>query len=705
MKIRTLTFTGGDGGTWDTPVTVTVNVATDTTTDDESAMLTHEVASDDDAAYNALASMMVSVAISDNNMADLTITAGTGRMLTLAEGATDGEYTVALDSDDADGVPAKDVTVTITSDNADVMVDTDAGTEGNQNVLTFTPADHTTAQTVVVSVGMDADSDDESAKLSHALASEDSNYTNAAIIAAAGDAGVVDAMEALDEGEELSDEAEAKARADAEKAKAAEFEATVNVEDGGLGVRLSGEDLVDNALTLTETDDDVMGTYSVELQVAPVDHEVTIEVEVDNSRVTAAPASLTFTPDNWQTAQPVTVTAVADANNEHESSTITHTVMSNDLRFDELAVGSVTVNVMDDEPRLAIVEAELEIAEPVEAEDGTVTGGSGSFTVALDAMPGDQVPDDMDDAVTVVISSGNADVTVSTTDAMDMPVEADEMGNVTLTFTSVNWETAQTVMVNVAADEDALDEIATIELAVSSTSSALYGDAFTDTVSVQIVEPVVEVEVPGPVQEVEVPGPTVTRTVTRTETRTETVTVEVPAQPNVIGSSSAATATEVDGRVLVTRNDGGVSLVIDVGGFIRDADLGQTYQVVRRADGAIVRQWIAPNSPLVYQIPWAVVNTSYTVPVGVIGSIPLDDQSGSDGQLVRRFDGGDDRIFSYQMGQWRHVPNIATFQALGLYWCDVTAADAEFFNRISMGAPHPATGMAASMDYPSCSTG
>ena len=47
--------------------------------------------------------------------------------------------------------------------------------------------------------------------------------------------------------------------------------------------------------------------------------------------------------------------------------------------------------------------------------------------------------------------------------------------------------------------------------------------------------------------------------------------------------------------------------------------------------------------------------------------------------LVRRFsfDGTDDRIFTYDagLGQWRHVPNEATFQALGFYWCDVTVAD------------------------------
>ena len=211
---------------------------------------------------------------------------------------------------------------------------------------------------------------------------------------------------------------------------------------------------------------------------------------------------------------------------------------------------------------------------------------------------------------------------------------------------------------------------------------------------------VVMVTVPGPT--VTVPGPSRTRTVT------ETVIVEVPAPAasNVVGGTSAATATEVNGQVVITRHDGGPSLVVNTGGFIRDESLGQTYQVVRRADGMIVRQWVSPDSPLVYQIPWAVVNSQFSVPVGVVGAIPLDDQSGAPGQLVRRFDGGDDRIFSYAgMGNWRHVPDIPTFQALGLYWCDVTAADAGFFDRITIGSPHAATDMPARSDYPSCSTG
>ena len=178
-----------------------------------------------------------------------------------------------------------------------------------------------------------------------------------------------------------------------------------------------------------------------------------------------------------------------------------------------------------------------------------------------------------------------------------------------------------------------------------------------------------------------------------------------PTMPtSVIGMTSAATASELPGnRLLIQRHDvPGAELELGIGlssadgmtavmdGVIRDADVGQTYLVVRHeSDGRIVRRWVPPYSPLVYRIPWMVVNTQFTVSVGVIGAIPLDDQFPEPNLLVRRFDGGDDRIFAYdaKLKRWRHVPDIPTFQALGFYWCNVTTADADFFARITQGPP------------------
>lgn len=174
-------------------------------------------------------------------------------------------------------------------------------------------------------------------------------------------------------------------------------------------------------------------------------------------------------------------------------------------------------------------------------------------------------------------------------------------------------------------------------------------------------------------------------------------------------------------RLLIQRHDvPGASIELAIGsisadcshlaiaGVIRDQTLGQTYFVVRRQrDGQIVRRWVPPYSPFVYQIPWAVVNTQYTVPVQVVAAVPLDDQCPEPNMLVRRFGGDDDRIFSYDaaLRQWRHVPDIATFQALGFYWCNVTAADEEFFRRIPEGPAHAVAAVPERADYPNCLTG
>ena len=675
---------------WSDAQTVTVSAVDDATTDDESATLTHTITSSADATYNAIGDATVTVTVNDDEYADVTFD---NVPASLAEGAAAVSYTLRLDEE-----PTANVTVTITSDNPDVTVDTDSTKDGNQNVLTFNTSATGTAgswedpQTIRVMARIDADNADENVTLTHTFTSTDGNYTNAGLITTAGD----EAVAGL--GSDATDAQKAAARKTAEDAARAELALVRSVLDTGIGVRFATASAnTDNSafpavpyFYVDETDADATDTYTVVLQQQP-QHSVTVAISVRDAsdftavvnRPTVAPASLTFTTENWNQAQTVTLTVAADSNNASEWTYIWHAVSSNDLRYDGLVV-SFQAASQDDEPSITVDPSKL---------DAVVEGGSVTFSVKLDDDPDDPATGTTDnpnvESGTVVISSDNEDVTL-------MGAAGD--GNLTLTFTGGsdgNHGTAQTVTVNVAADEDDLDELTTLSLTVSGGLYSLGDNGITQGLSLQVKEPA-----PAPVH---VPGPTVTQTVTQTVTRTETVTV--PAPPNVIGGTTMAMAAEVDGRVLITRHDGGPSLAIDIGGFIRDESMGQTYQVVRRADGAIVRQWVSPNSPLVYQIPWAVVNTQFSVPVGVILAIPLDDQVGSEGQLARRFDGGDDRIFSYDAGQWRHVPDIPTLQALGLYWCDVTAADSGFFDRISIGPAHPASDQPARSDYPNCSTG
>ena len=73
-----------------------------------------------------------------------------------------GSYTVALNIR-----PSAGVMVTVASDNADVTADTDTGTNGDQNILTFTTTDWATGKTVTVSAAQDDDTTNDTATLSH----------------------------------------------------------------------------------------------------------------------------------------------------------------------------------------------------------------------------------------------------------------------------------------------------------------------------------------------------------------------------------------------------------------------------------------------------------------------------------------------------------------------------------------------------------
>jgi hypothetical protein len=99
-----------------------------------------------------------------------------------------------------------------------------------------------------------------------------------------------------------------------------------------------------------------------------------------------------------------------------------------------------------------------------------------------------------------------------------------------------------------------------------------------------------------------------------------------------------------------------------------------------------------------------VVNAQYTFGVETVSAIPLDDQHPAPRQLVRRFDGGDGAIYLFDAvtQTWRHIPDLATFQAQSLYWCDITSADAGMFGRMRTGAALPPVGGVARGDYPSC---
>ena len=93
-------------------------------------------------------------------------------------------------------------------------------------------------------------------------------------------------------------------------------------------------------------------TYNVVLDTEPLGN-VTVAIldPSDNSDVTSDPASLTFTTDNWDTPQTVTVATEKDNDGDDETATIKHDVSG----YGSVTANDVSVNVTDDAPETVAV--------------------------------------------------------------------------------------------------------------------------------------------------------------------------------------------------------------------------------------------------------------------------------------------------------------------------------------------------------------
>ena len=173
-------------------------------------------------------------------------------------------------------------------------------------------------------------------------------------------------------------------------------------------------------------------TYSVVLDAQPAE-DVTITVVGATDTVTVDTDTLSFTTQNWDDEQDVTVEAGEDANAVDETVTLTHTAtMGEDEDEVTLRNVSVTVRVKDNDTREVTVTV---LTSPLEVTEAA----SGTYTVELETQP--------TATVTVDVGGASGEITASPS---------------RLFFTPDNYNMEQTVTVYAGEDFDAENDTATL---------------------------------------------------------------------------------------------------------------------------------------------------------------------------------------------------------------------------------------------------
>ena len=388
---------------------------------DADVTLAHAISSADDTDYHALADQSVTVSITENDAVGVTINPTS---LTVTEGDADGaSYTVTLTSQ-----PAGDVTVTVSGHSGTDLTLSSTGLS-NDNKLTFTSSNWGEAQTVTVKAAEDVDAvADADVTLAHAISSTDDSDYHA-----------------------LADQS-----------------VTVSITENDV----AGVTIDPTSLTVTEGDA-AGASYTVVLTSQPAG-DVTIAISGHaGTDLTLSGTSLsndeelTFTTENWGTAQTVKAVAAEDADAVADADvTLAHEISStDDTAYHALADQSVTVSITENDA----------VGVSIDPTSLTVTEGDAagaSYAVTLTSQP-----------------AGDVTIAISGHSGTDLTLSGTTLTNNVLTFTTENWSTVQTVTVKAAEDGDAdQDADVTLVHAMGSADDSDYHALADQSVTVSITE-------------------------------------------------------------------------------------------------------------------------------------------------------------------------------------------------------------------------
>ena len=468
LDVASLTFTTDN---WAAPQTVTVTAAPDPDAADSDTVISHTASG---GGYEGVTAA-VSVTVDDDDSVGVKLSS---TQLAVSENAT-ATYTVELES-----APSDTVKVKVWRSGSGVTLST--------SELTFTSNDWSTPKTVTVTGVDDADSSSEAVTLTHRSsgAEYDSAATQTVGVTVSDDdtPGVVIDATSVDvtEGQEVTYTValQTKPTAAVEIALAPTGSDGVAVSPETLRftavnwhiartVTVTGvhdDDAIDEAATVGHTatgggydsvtigdvsvavdDDDTpsvtltdtgltmregtSAVYAVVLGTEPSGPVTVTLTTTGSADVSVSPSTLTFTAADWEIAKLVTVSAAGDTDTTADQATVSHSVAGGD--YGSVTVADVAVTVTDGEAN-GVTITPITLSHP--------EGSSSTYTVVLTAAP--------TGSVTVTLSVSGSD-----------NIEASPSSP--LTFTTTDWQTAQTVTVTSTADADASDDLAIVSHALS----------------------------------------------------------------------------------------------------------------------------------------------------------------------------------------------------------------------------------------------
>ena len=299
------------------------------------------------------------------------------------------------------------------------------------------------------------------------------------------------------------------------------------------------------ALTVTEQDT-TGDRYTVVLDSEPTANVTVTVAGHAGTDVTPDPATLTFTASNWETAQTVTVTAGNDTDTTDDSVALTHSAASADSGYSGVAIDEVAVTVSDNDTaqvtgvsvdagnaQLAVNWTAVDNATGYKVQwksgnqnyntgsrQSTVTSGTTTSQTITGLVNGTEYTvrvsatrTDANDGPPSAEAKGTPaapGVTVSTTaltvteqdttgGSYTVVLDTEPTANVvvtvaghagtdvtpdptTLTFTTSNWDTAQTVTVTAGDDAGTTDDSVTLTHSAASADSDYSGIAIAGVV-------------------------------------------------------------------------------------------------------------------------------------------------------------------------------------------------------------------------------